>query len=66
MTSINPEVYQALVIARALKLYAKTGIKANRAYTPTNMLRMATKITGKSFKRGQYMEAHDAIMEALS
>ena len=66
MTTVDPQVYRALVIAKALKLYANTGIKANRAYTPTNMLNVATEITGRKFKRGQYMEAHDAIMEVLS
>jgi len=46
--------FRASVISSALRLYAKTGIKANRAYTPTNMLRAATEITGKPYKRGQY------------
>ena len=52
---------RGLVIASALKLYAKTGMKANRAYTPTNMLNAASQITGKKFKRGQFMEAANAI-----
>jgi len=34
-------IYQALVIRRALILYADTGIKANRSYTPGNMMRVA-------------------------
>jgi hypothetical protein len=56
-------VYQCKVIASALRLYAKTGMKANRAYTPTNMLRTASALTGKSFKRGQYEEAAVALTE---
>lgn len=54
---------RALTIAAALKLYAKTGMKPNRAYTPTNMLRAAEQITGKKFKRGQYLQAADALRE---
>lgn len=54
-------VYRALAVASALRLYAKTGMKANRAYTPTAMLRVASEMTGKTFKRGQYREAADAL-----
>jgi len=53
--------YQCLAIAGALRLYARTGIKAGRAYTPTNMLATAAKLTGQKFKRGQYMEAANAL-----
>lgn len=54
-------VFGAAVIASALRLYARTGIKANRAYTPKNMMAMATKITGKKFKARDYFGAADAI-----
>lgn len=54
-------IYRALAIASALRLYAKTKIQMNRAYTPTNMLRAASEITGLTFKRGQYIEAADAL-----
>ena len=54
---MNPRTYQALAIARALELYRDTGMKANRAYTPKNMLATAEKITGKNYKRGAYSEA---------
>lgn len=56
-------VFQATTIATALRTYARTGMKMNRAYTPGNMLKMAEKITGKKFKRGQYTEAADALKE---
>jgi hypothetical protein len=49
--------YQAIVIKHAIKFYAKTGMKVNRAYTPTNMLRVASKITGHPYKRGQFDQA---------
>jgi hypothetical protein len=51
------EMYRLTVIASALDLYAKTGIKANTAYTPTAMLRNATMATGVKYRRGQYREA---------
>ncbi len=53
--------YQAIVLKSALKLYAKTGMKPNRAYTPTRMLALAGEITGQKFKRGQYLEAVNAL-----
>lgn len=52
---------RARTIASALRLYARTGMKANRAYTPSNMLAAATGITGKQYKRGQYVQAADDI-----
>ncbi len=62
----TPSIYQALAIQHALRLYAKTGLQANRAYTPTRMLAAATAITGQPFKRGQYQAAADAIHEHLA
>jgi hypothetical protein len=50
-------VFRAIVIANGLRLYARTGIKPNRAYTPTAMLKAASGITGKAYKRGQYAQA---------
>lgn len=58
---MDPRIYQALVLKHALRLYAKTGIKVNTAYTPKNMLLTAGRITGQSFKRGQYVQAADAL-----
>jgi hypothetical protein len=46
--------YQAIALKSAIKIYAKTGMKVNRAYTPTAMLATAGKITGAVYKRGQY------------
>ncbi len=57
----NPIVFQCLTLATAIDLYANTGIKANRSYTPTSMLRTAANITGKKFKRGQFKIASDAL-----
>jgi len=58
---MTPDIYQMLAIKHALYLYAKTGMKANRSYTPTSMMKMATKITGRTFKARDYMGAADAL-----
>ena len=57
--------YQAVVLKTALRFYAKTGMKVNRAYTPTRMLSLAGEITGQKFKRGQYEPAAVALEEWL-
>lgn len=56
-------IVQALTIRRALMLYAQTGMKVNRAYTPTAMLNTASNITGKKYKRGQYLIAAAELMD---
>lgn len=58
---IDPQKYQALVIRRALLFYVKTGQRVNRNYTPSNMVRMATQITGKTFKPRDYLGAAEAL-----
>lgn len=58
---MNPSIFQALVIAKALRLYSKTGIKANRMYTPTNMRLMAEKITGLRFASRDYISMATAL-----
>jgi hypothetical protein len=57
------EIYRLKVVATALELYANTGIKASRAYTPTAMLKVANEATGLHFKRGQYLQAAKALRE---
>lgn len=59
--SIDPEVYRALAVAAALRLYARTGMLANKSYRPAALLRTAAVITGKKFKRGAYLEAAEAL-----
>lgn len=46
-------LYRATAIRHAIMLYLRTGIIANRAYTPTNMARIAGTITGKTYTRGK-------------
>lgn len=50
-------VFALITLKGALKLYDATGMKPNRAYTPTNMLAAAGKATGKTYKRGQFKQA---------
>ena len=37
-------------------------MKVNRAYTPTRMLQVASSLTGKTYKRGQYAQAGDDLI----
>lgn len=57
--SIN--AFRAIVIANGLKMYAKTGMMPNRAYTPKNMMAAAEQMTGKKFKSRDYLGAADAL-----
>jgi hypothetical protein len=54
-------LYRATALASGLRLYAKTGMQPNRAWTPTAMLKAATGITGKKYKRGEHAKAADDI-----
>lgn len=65
MTTINPSVYQAIAVKHGLLFYSKTGMRINRAYTPKNMMAMATKITGQTFKPRDYISAAQAIEHKL-
>ena len=59
------EVYRLIVLRQALTLYAKTGMRPNRHITATDMLRMASEGTGKTYKRGQHERAADDIAAVL-
>jgi hypothetical protein len=64
MPSIDPRTLQAIVIAKALCFYAKHKLSVNSAYTPKAMLTTAARITGKTYKHGQYIQAAQDL-EAL-
>lgn len=57
--------FQIVVIKNAIKLYKNTGMKANRAYTPTNMKLTAEKLTGKKFKARDWDGMIAALEELL-
>lgn len=60
-TPVNATV--ALILASALDMYAKTGLKANTRYTPKNMRLTAQKMTGKTFKARDYKGMAAALRE---
>jgi len=55
------EAFRAITIAHALRFYAKTGMKMNRMYTPTRMMKVASSITGKTYKARDYVGAADDL-----
>lgn len=57
--------FVAITLKTGLKLYRDTGIKPNRDWTPTNMMRKASQITGKTFKARDYSSAIKALQEWL-
>lgn len=61
--TISPSKFQALAIAKALEVYARSRISVNRAYTPRNMMLTAQKITGRHFKPQDYTSAANALKE---
>lgn len=54
-------LFRAAALREALRLYAKSKIVIARGVTPTSMLSMATKITGKPYRRGEYTKAADEV-----
>lgn len=54
-------IYRAVALRSGIAMYARTGMKPNRMWTPTAMLKAAGEITGKSYKRGQYQQAFDDL-----
>ena len=53
--------YQAIVLKHGLILYANTGMRPNRAWTPKRMMALAAHITGKTFKARDYLGAATAL-----
>lgn len=58
-------VYAMAVLASGLHLYAKTGIKPNRAYTPSAMMKAAAQYTGQKFKARDYEGAAAALFHRV-
>jgi len=61
MSSIDPSIYQAMVIRKGLEFYRKHGMRINRMYTPKRMMDMATAITGRKFKPRDYATAEQVL-----
>jgi len=58
--------YQAIALKSGLRLYAKTGMKPNRAWSPSAMMKTAATITGKKFKARDYQGAIAALEEWIA
>ena len=50
---VSADLVAATVLKSAMALYVKTGLKVNRLYTPSNMLKAASRITGKTYPRSK-------------
>lgn len=59
------QVYVAMTLRSALRLYMKTGMQVNSSYTPKNMMKSAERITGKRFKARDYHGAIEALTDAI-
>jgi hypothetical protein len=57
--------FAATAIASAMRLYLRTGLRVNRAYTPKNMIAKAEEITGQKFT-GTARAKLEAAERALS
>lgn len=65
VTGESMSIYRLIVLKHALVLYAKTGIRPTRSATPTAMLRMASEVTGKKYKRGQHSLAAEDVSAVI-
>lgn len=65
MTLTQPHAYQALLVSKALEIYAQTGMKVNRDYTPKRMMQVASRLTGKTFRPRDYLGAAKALKELV-
>ena len=58
--------FVAISLKSGLKLFAKTGMKPNRLWSPKNMMAKASEITGKKFKARDYDGAVAALEEWIA
>jgi hypothetical protein len=63
--SLDPKAYSIIVLAKALEIYARTGVKVNTAYMPSVMMRRASELTGKTFRARDYLGAAQALKELI-
>ena len=60
-TGEHVNAYVCTALASGLRLYAKTGMKPNRAWTPKAMMAKAAELTGKKFGARDYEGAAAAL-----
>ena len=58
---MNTRIMQAIAVAKALEVYARTGHKVNTSYTPGNMMKVAKELTGQEFQPREYTRAASAL-----
>jgi hypothetical protein len=58
---MNPYTYRLLVLEHALRFYARTGKPVNTSYTSRNMMQVAERLTGKTFKPRDFLGAADTL-----
>lgn len=63
ITGQDVRVYQAMAIRSALNMYIRTGMKANTAYTPKNMLATAGHIVGKAYGKATNQTMQQAVFD---
>ena len=51
------DIVNAAALAAGLRLYAKSGIKPTKVYTPTYMRKLATHFTGRKYGRNNLLQA---------
>lgn len=66
-TPTQIDLFRAKVILSAARLYLKTGMQVNRAYTPTAMRNAISEITGTAYPRSKQglQKAHDELKALL-
>jgi len=60
LSFVGPEattLFAAVALKSALVGYAKFKMQPNRHYSPTYMLKAASGLTGRQYKRGQHAQA---------
>lgn len=55
------QLFRALALAQALSLYAKTGMVPTRGITATQLLKLASELTGKRYARGTHAQAGEDV-----
>lgn len=62
-TGSDMDIFKGFVLAGSLDLYDKTKMLPTRGAKASGMLKLATEMTGKPYKRGQYAQAAADLRE---
>lgn len=64
ITGNQVPAFQLIVVAGAIRMYLRHGIKASRNYTPANMMAFASGLTGKQYPRNGLKQAYEDLRAA--